>query len=103
MNSAMNIIMGRGPTCMTFRHRHFKLSSLIETVEMGQEDEEDEPGDQKSPVAGVPWSRKGGYVLFVRRKAPWKKHGCEIACMDYPPHDKLVHPTLYPGKQAFFQ
>jgi len=20
--------------------------------------------------------------------------------MDYPPHDELVHPTLYPGKQA---
>jgi hypothetical protein len=76
--SVMSLVMGSGPTCMTFRHRHFKLSSLIETVEMGQEDEEDEPWDQKSPVAGVQWSRKGGYVLFVRRKAPWKKNGCEI-------------------------
>ncbi len=66
-------------TCMTFRHRHFKLSSLIEPVEMRQEDEEDEPGDQKGLVAGVQWSRKGGYVHFVRRKAPWKKNGCEIA------------------------
>jgi hypothetical protein len=65
-------------TCMAFRHRHFRLSSLIETVEMRQEDEQDEPGAQKGPVAGVQWSRKGGCLFFVRRKAPWKKSGCEI-------------------------
>ena len=63
---------------MAFRHRHFWLSSLIETVEMRQEDEQDEPGAQKDPVAGVQWSRKGGCLFIVRRKAPWKKSGCEI-------------------------
>ena len=64
--------------------RHFKLSRLIETVEMRQEDEEDEPGDQKGPVSGVQWSRKGGYLLFVRRKASWTSAPlrCICACCD---------------------
>ena len=45
---------------------------------MREEDEQDRPDDQNGPVAGVQWSRKGGCLLFVRRKALWKKNGCEI-------------------------
>jgi len=49
----MSLVMGSGPTCTTFRHRHRRLSSLIGTAEKRQEDEQDEPEDQKGPVAGV--------------------------------------------------
>jgi hypothetical protein len=37
-----------------------------------------ESKEEEEPTPEVQWSRKGGYLLFVRRKAPWKKNGCEI-------------------------
>src|SRR5260221_5113889 len=46
-----------------------------------------EAGDQEEPTPEVQWSRKGGCLLFLRRKTPWKKNGCEtvpcsLTCCD---------------------
>jgi len=62
---------------MTFRHRHFGRGGLIETAEVLEGRLHGEAGDQEEPTPEVQWSRKGGCLLFVRRKTPWKKNGCE--------------------------
>jgi hypothetical protein len=46
MSCVMNSNMGRGPTCMTFRHRHFRLSRLIERAEV--EEGKAEAGESKT-------------------------------------------------------
>jgi len=49
------VTLSRSEGCMTFRHRDCKRCRLIETVEMRQEDEQNDE-DQKDPVLGVQWS-----------------------------------------------
>jgi hypothetical protein len=39
---------------------------------------DDKRGEQKAAAERIQESRKGGYLLFLRRKAPWQKNGCEI-------------------------
>jgi len=65
-SSSMSIYRNEIPksNCMAFRHRHPSRRKLIETAEV--------------LVGKGPWSRKGGCLFFVRRKAPWKKSGYEI-------------------------
>src|SRR5260370_4280001 len=44
--SAMSSVMGSSPNCMTFRHRHFRLSRLIELAEV--EEGKAEAGESKT-------------------------------------------------------
>jgi len=39
--------------------------------------EQSEYEEQVEPLSEIQWRRKGGCLLFVRRKTPWKKNGCE--------------------------
>src|SRR5260221_6958531 len=58
---------------MTFRHRHPSRRKLIETAEVLGGEDHGESGDQEEPTPEVQWSRKGGCLFFVRRKARWRE------------------------------
>jgi hypothetical protein len=65
--------------CMAFRHHHSRWGRLIEAAEVEGEKEQGEDEGQEKPTLEVQWSRTGGCLLLMRRTAPWKKNGCEIA------------------------
>jgi hypothetical protein len=68
-----------GALCMTFRHRHPSLSRLLETAEVERRKGHRESEEEEEIAPEVPWSKTGGCLLVLRRAAPWKKNGCEIA------------------------